>query len=229
VLRVGLTGGLGSGKSTVARMLAAHGAHILESDSIGRQLMLYRDSVLRDAIVARFGNEVLQADGRLDNRVLARMAFTEGRVEELNAIVHPAVLARQEELIQRIATKDSSAVIVIESALIFETKHGGPKGWRTRFDLIMLVTAKEGLRIERYIQRSTEAGHDEKSVRRQTYAAEARKRMEHQLSDAAKIPLSDFVLRNDASLEELQEQVDAIWPLLQEKALSIKRDDPPKA
>jgi dephospho-CoA kinase len=202
----------------VARMLASHGAHILESDVIGRELMLYRYSSLRDAIVARFGDEVQQPDGTLNRAVLARMAFTEGRVEELNAIVHPAVLARQEELIAQIAAHDPSAVIVIESALIFETMHGGPKGWRDRFDLIVLVTAREDLRIERYIERLTEVGLKRRRASRETHAMEARKRMEYQLSDEQKIPFSDFVLTNNGSLEELQAHVDALWPLLMAQA-----------
>src|SRR5271156_201207 len=94
MLRVGLTGSLGSGKSTAARLFAAHGAHVLQSDVIGRELMQPGQAVYA-AIVERFGNAVVLPDRQLDRGALAKIAFTDGRVEELNAIVHPAVIARQ--------------------------------------------------------------------------------------------------------------------------------------
>src|SRR5258708_22853823 len=97
MLRVGLTGGLGSGKSTAARLCAALGAHVLQSDMIGRELMEPGQAVYA-TIVDHFGNGVVQPDGRLDRAALAKIAFDDGRVEELNAIIHPAVIARQAEL-----------------------------------------------------------------------------------------------------------------------------------
>ena len=94
MLRVGLTGGLGSGKSTAARMFAALGAHVLQSDTIGREMMEPGQAVYA-AIVDHFGRGVVRPDSRLDRAALAKIAFDDGRVEELNAIVHPAVIARQ--------------------------------------------------------------------------------------------------------------------------------------
>ena len=93
MLRVGLTGGLGSGKSTAARLFAAHGAQVLQSDEIGRELMEPGQPV-HAQIAAHFGNDVVQPDGRLDRSALAQIAFAKGRADELNAIVHPAVIAR---------------------------------------------------------------------------------------------------------------------------------------
>ena len=150
-LRVGLTGGLGSGKSTVAGMLAKKGAHVLSADEIGRSLMQPGTAVF-DAIVQSFGPSVVQHDGVLNRPELARLAFAGGRVEELNAIVHPATIARQGELVDAIFARDADAVVVIESALIFETRHGD--GWRDRFDRLVLVTAPESLKIERFVLRS---------------------------------------------------------------------------
>jgi dephospho-CoA kinase len=131
MLRVGLTGGLGSGKSTAARLFASHGAHVLQSDAIGRELMQPGQAVYA-AIVDHFGNCVVQPDGRLDRVALAKIAFDDGRVEELNAIVHPAVIARQAALSEAIFQQDRRAIVMVESALIFETKHGETKHGETK-------------------------------------------------------------------------------------------------
>src|ERR1700682_4177681 len=132
MLRVALTGGLGAGKSTAARMFRALGAHVISSDEVGRELMQPGQPVYR-AIVEHFGPKVELAGGGLDRAELARLAFFEGRGEESNRIVHPAVLAQQEKLIEELAAKESGAVVIVESALVFETKHGGKEGWRRRF------------------------------------------------------------------------------------------------
>jgi dephospho-CoA kinase len=155
MLRVGLTGELGSGKSTVARLLAGHGAVILSSDEIGRAMMQPGEAVYQ-AIVDRFGPEIVLPGGQLDRPALARLAFDPAnpRVEELNAIVHPAVLAEQERRIAEITVTQPDAIVVIESALIFTTKHaGGDEPWRQRFDCIVLVTAPDELKVERYLHR----------------------------------------------------------------------------
>src|ERR1700729_3669916 len=122
MLRVALTGGLGAGKSTVAKMFRALGAHVFSSDEMAREMMQPGLPVYK-AIVDRFGPQVLQPNGELDRPALARIAFGEGRVEELNGIIHPAVITRQSMLIAAIAAGERKAVIIIESALIFETKH----------------------------------------------------------------------------------------------------------
>jgi len=96
MLRVGLTGGLGSGKSTVARMLRELGAEVIESDELGRTVMEPGHPVY-DQIVRVFGPEVVGADGRLNRPRLAELAFKDDRVKELNAIVHPAVIEAQSE------------------------------------------------------------------------------------------------------------------------------------
>lgn len=202
MLRVGLTGGLGAGKSTVARLFAARGAVVLGSDAIGRELMQPGEAVYA-AIVERFGAGVVLPDGKLDRPALARLAFAGGAVEELNAIVHPAVIGRQEELIERLP---ADAVVVVESALIFETKHGGSSGWRHRFDRIVLVTAPEAMKLARFLERSGATEHT-----RTALEAEARRRLAAQLPDAVKVPWCDYVLRNDGDLAALEEQVECVW------------------
>src|SRR5882757_2780114 len=123
MLRVGLTGSLGSGKSTAARLFAQHGAYVLQADEIARDLMQPGEAVY-NSIVQHFGPDVVQADGTLNRTELARIAFADGRVEELNAIVHPATIAEQAAITSEIAEDDPVAVVIVESALLFETKHG---------------------------------------------------------------------------------------------------------
>lgn len=230
MLRVGLTGGLGSGKSTAARLFTERGAHVLEADAIAREMMQPGEPVY-NAIVEGFGAVVVCEDGTLDRRALARIAFEEGRVEELNAVVHPAVIARQAELAREIGAKDPAAVVMVESALIFETKYGetkygetkhtetehGGEGhedqpWRSRFDCIILVTASEAVKIERYVQRV--GGDAPTPERRAELVTEARRRLAQQIPDEKKIPLADFLLDNNGSMEELRLQVEELWPVL---------------
>jgi dephospho-CoA kinase len=201
MLRVGLTGGLGSGKTTAAEMFARLGAHILSSDEIARELMQPGHAVF-DAIVKKFGASVVRTDGTLNRGELARIAFEEERAEELNAIVHPATIARQEELITEIASRDPAAVVIVESALIFETKHS--RDWRTRFDKMILVRASDELKIARFIQRS--GGGDVAKLE-----AEARRRLARIIADDKKAVQCDFVITNDGSLQRLREQVVKIW------------------
>jgi dephospho-CoA kinase len=237
MLRVGLTGGLGSGKSTAARLFASLGAHVLQSDAIGRELMEPGQAVYT-AIADHFGKGVVQQDGRLDRLALAKIAFDDGRVEELNAIVHPAVIARQATLSEAIFQQDRRAVVMVESALIFETKYGETKygetkygetkysarnrgnpqatestRWHNRFDRVILVTAPEEVKIARFVARSA-AGEIITAERRAKLEAEARLRLAQQIPDEQKSALCDYVLTNGGSLMELEWQVDQLWPIL---------------
>jgi dephospho-CoA kinase len=231
MLRVGLTGGLGSGKTTAARLFAALGAHVLQADAIGRELM-EPGQVVYAAIVDHFGNGVVQPDSRLDRAALAKIAFADGRVEELNAIVHPAVIARQAALSEAIFQKDQHAIVMVESALIFETKYGETKHgetkhgdsqiterarWHNRFDRIILVRAPEEVKIARFVARSA-AGEALTAERREKLEAEARLRLAQQIPDEQKSALCDYVLTNGGPLTELEWQVDQLWPILKAAA-----------
>lgn len=211
MLRVGLTGGLGSGKSTAAKLFAAHGAQVLHSDAIGRELMEPGQDVYAE-IISHFGKGVLLPDGHLDRSLLARIAFAEGRAEELNAIVHPAVIARQQELVEDIARRNPAAVVMVESALIIEAVHG-VASWQQRFDRLILVTAPEEVKIARFVQRCTA----EKKLTEEQSAEledEARRRLARQLPDDQKTALCDYVIINDGAMTELEWQVDQLWPIL---------------
>jgi dephospho-CoA kinase len=212
MLRVALTGGLGAGKSTAGRMFRALGAHVLSSDEMGREMMQPGQAVYT-AIVQRFGSGVELPGGGLDRGALARLAFTDGRAEELNEIVHPAVIARQAEIIEGIAREDPAAVVMVESALVFETLHAGAEGWAERFDKVVLVTAPEELKVARFVDRAAKgAALDEKQ--REALEAEAKSRLAQQIPDERKAALSDYVLTNSGSPTELEWQVDQLWPIL---------------
>jgi len=221
VLRVGLTGGLGSGKSTVAAMLRELGAQVIEADVLGRTLMEPGQPVFA-AIVERFGPEVVGPDGRLNRARLADLAFRHGRLQELNAIVHPPVIELQTRWMNEVFGRDPSAVAVIESALIFEVvrdalargeNDGILANWRRRIDRIIVVTAPDELKIKRYaarIQASVGGGGILEAIE-----ADARNRLAHQVPDAEKAAQADDVLDNSGDVEALRAQVQALWPRLQ--------------
>jgi dephospho-CoA kinase len=224
MLRIGLTGSLGSGKSTVAAILRELGAQVIEADELGRALMEPGQAVYA-AIVRRFGPEVVGPDGRLNRARLAGLAFQGGRLQELNDLVHPAVIAEQQRWMNELFTRDPAAVAVVESALIFEVErdarargehHGELSDWRNRFDRILVLTAPDELKIDRYVRRSTASGAD-----RDAAIADARTRLARQMSDAEKAARADYVIENTGDLAALRAQVSSLWERL--RAESNKR------
>ena len=227
MLRVGLTGGLGSGKSTVASYLREFGAEVIEADELGRTLMKPGQQVYAE-IVRAFGPSVVAPDGHLNRAHLTVLAFQGGRLNELNAIVHPAVIAAQRHWMDSVFARDPAAVAVIESALIFEVERDararGEKetvlaDWRRRIDRIVVITAPDELKIARYAERICPSGEGRKAAE-----DDARLRLAHQISDAEKVPRSDYVLENTGDQAALRAQVVALWRLL--KAESNK--NPPE-
>ncbi len=184
-------------------MLGELGAHVLQADEIARGLMQPGERVYA-ALAEHFGPGVLGADGRLDRAALAHLAFADGRVEELNAIVHPETIARQGQMVDAIFAREPDAVVVVESALLFETQHGD--GWRGRFDRLVLVTAPERLKVDRFVLRSGGGAGS-----REELEAEARRRLARQIPDERKAGECDFLIRNSGSVEELRAQVEAVW------------------
>jgi dephospho-CoA kinase len=223
MLRVGLTGGLGSGKSTVAARLRELGAQVIEADELGRALMEPGHDVY-DQIVGTFGPDVVGRDGRLDRALLAKIAFEDGRLNELNGIVHPAVIAAQQGWMQQVFARDPAAVAVVESALIFEVERdarargetaGVLADWRNRFDHILVLTAPDDVKVARYVGRMAESGAAREAAER-----DARIRLARQMPDAEKAARADFVIENTGDLEALRERVDGVWETL--KAESAK-------
>jgi dephospho-CoA kinase len=214
MLRVGLTGGLGSGKSTVAAMLRELGAEVTESDALGRAMMEPGQPVFAE-IVRHFGPQVVGTDGRLNRAALADLAFRQGRLKELNAIVHPPVIEAQKRWLEEVAMHDPNAVAVIESALIFEVvrdalasgDHNHPLAdWRKRIDRVVVVIAPDEVKIARYAVRVSPTG-----ANREAIEADARQRLAHQVPDAEKAAQADYVLDNSGDKSALRAQVDALW------------------
>jgi dephospho-CoA kinase len=209
MLRVGLTGGLGSGKTTVAAIFRELGAAVMEADEVARRMMQPGEAVYAE-IVRSFGPEVVRGDGTLDRKKLAKIAFAEGRLKELNTIVHPPVIAEQRRWMERLEREQPDAVAIYETALLFEaSRAAGTQDWQKRFDRRILVIAPEPLRIARYVARMAGSNPDEAT--RMALEQEARERMAAQMTDEEKMRLSDTIIRNDASLEEVRRQTEAVY------------------
>jgi dephospho-CoA kinase len=203
MLRVGLSGGIGSGKSTVARALARRGAIVIDADAIAREVVEPGQPGLA-AVVERFGAEVLDAEGRLDRPKLAALVFDDAAARaDLNAIVHPRVAV---ETARRTAAAPSDAVVVIDVPLLVEAARSG-------YDVVVIVEAPEPVRLERLIARGMSP-------------EDARRRMAAQASDADRRKVADVILDNSGTEEDLEPQIDALWSQLTASLRSAPRSSP---
>ena len=201
MLKVGLTGGIAAGKSVVGEMFAALGAHVIQADEISHQLMQPGEAVYRE-VVAHFGAEILNPDGTVNRARLAELAFSSkpSRVQELNQIVHPAVIRREEDWMEEVRQRDPHGVAMVEAALILEA------GMARSLDRLVVVTCRPEQRIERWARRLKV---DEETARR-----EVTRRMAAQLPDEEKIKAADYVVDNSGSLDETSRQVKEIYSKL---------------
>ena len=199
MLRVGLTGGIACGKSTVGQMLRRRGAHYLSADELAHDLYA-PGAIAYEGVVSTFGSEILNDDGTVNRKKLAGLAFP-NRIEELNAIVHPAVVQAQNRWMAEIELEDPSGIAVVEAALLLEA------GAKTDFDKVIVVTCNSACKIQRYADRTglpLEAARTE--VERRTAA---------QFSDVEKARRADHVIENSDGIEELESKVESIWTQLQ--------------
>jgi dephospho-CoA kinase len=189
VLRIGLTGGIGSGKSTVAALLAEHGAVIVDADRIAREVVEAGTPGLA-AVVAEFGEQVLAADGSLDRPTLAAVVFADPAARaRLDAVVHPLVRVRAAELV---AAAPPDAVVVQDVPLLVET------GQAASYDLVLVVRADVEERVRRLVGRGLTA-------------EDARARIASQATDEQRAAVADVVISNDGGRDVLAAQVDRFW------------------
>ena len=209
MLKVGLTGGIASGKSVVGEMFVALGAHLIQADAISHKLMQPGETVYQE-VVRHFGGGILAPDGTVNRVRLAEAAFgapgtnQPSRIQELNRIVHPAVIRRQEEWMSEVYRENPGAIAIVEAALILEA------GAAKDFDRLLVVTCRPEQRIERWAAR---IGVDEETAR-----SEVTRRMAAQFPDAEKIKAADYVIDNSGSLDETRKRVESIYPELKREA-----------
>jgi dephospho-CoA kinase len=201
LLRVGLTGGFACGKTTVARMMAQRGAYVVLADEVAHDLMRPGQPVYYE-VVRHFGPDIVGIDGSIDRKKLAEAAFGSGRVKELNQIVHPAVIARQDAWAAEMATKYPDGIAVVEAALMLEAGVG------KRFDKLVVVTCTLQQKIERLARRNnTDLATAEREVTR---------RMAAQMPDEEKARVADYVIDNSGPLSELESKVDTLMAELRQ-------------
>jgi dephospho-CoA kinase len=218
LLKVGLTGGIASGKSVVGEMLVALGAHLVQADRIAHQLMLPGQPVY-NKVVRHFGGAILDPDLTVNRAKLAEAAFGSAapageskaepstlpsRIEELNRIVHPAVIRSQDEWMEEMGRQNPHAVAIVEAALIIEA------GAAKRFDRLIVVTCSDEQRIARYASRH--------KLALDAARYEVERRMAAQLPEAEKIKAADFVIDNSGSLDQTREEVRQVWQKLRTEA-----------
>jgi dephospho-CoA kinase len=189
VLRIGLTGGIGSGKSTASAMLAARGAVVIDADRIAREVVAPGSPGLT-AVVGAFGDGVLAADGSLDRPALAAVVFADPEARRrLDGIVHPLVRARSKELA---AAAPPDAVVVHDVPLLVETGQAGS------YDIVVVVEAAPVTRVARLVQRGLTED-------------DARARIASQATDEQRRAVADVVLDNNGTPDELAQQVERFW------------------
>ncbi len=194
MLRVGLTGGIGSGKSAVSALLAERGAIVIDADKVAREVVGGGTPALR-AIVDRFGAEILTVDGTLDRPKLGAVVFADpAALKELEAITHPAIMARTAELE---AAAGADAIVVHDNPLLVEM------GAYKQCDFVVVVDVPEKVQVDRLV-----------SLRQMTNA-EAQARIAAQTSRKHRTGVADFVIDNTGSLNELARVVGGLWAKLE--------------
>lgn len=193
MLKIGLTGGIASGKSVVATRFTELGAVVIDADALARKVVAPGTPGLAD-VVSMFGDGVLRADGGLDRARLGTLVFNDpAQREQLNAIIHPLVRERAAQLLKEAAESGPDSIVVQDIPLLVETGQTGS------FDVVVVVDAPDEARIQRMVEH------------RGMSAEEARTRMAAQASRAERLAAADVILDNSGTVESLIEQVDSLW------------------
>lgn len=189
MLKIGLTGGIGSGKTVVAHMLQERGIPIINADRVAKEMM-QNDPAIRNELVQAFGSEIYTPDGNLNRSKMAALIFSDPDARErVNAIVHPRVLQFQENEMQRLE-KQGTPIAGVEAALIYEV------GSEYQFDVMVVVAAAQTTVVERLSKRDAMT------------KSEIQNRMAAQMPIEEKMARADYVIENDSTMNELKHQVD---------------------
>ncbi len=194
-MKVGLTGGIGAGKSTVADLFAKLGAIVIRADELARQVIEVNSSGFNQ-VITRFGKEILKKDGSIDRAKLAKIVFKDpNALKDLEKIIHPLVRNKTNELIEQ---QNPEAIIVNEVPLLLE------KNMEKLYDFLVIVISSEKNRTKRLLDK----GFSKEQIR---------DRMNHQVDDETRKTKADFLVVNDGNLEQLEKDVNKIWQSLQER------------
>ncbi len=198
ILKVGLTGGLATGKTHVGRVLACLGCHVLCADELGHQVLLPGGEAYND-VVKEFGPGILAADGRIDRRLLAAQVFDcPERLEKLNSLVHPHVVKREELWLSELEARQPGSIAVVEAAILIET------GSYKRFDRLILTVCSPELQVRRHMERSGDS------------EAETRARLARQMPLEIKRRYADYVIDTSGSREDTDRQVREVFAKLRQ-------------
>ena len=196
MLKIGLTGGIGSGKSSVSQHFKKWGAHIFDADTVAKNI-LNNNEIAQNEVISEFGTDVLGANGRIDKSKLSRIVFQdEDNQLTLNTIIHPYVFTEIDKDFDLTLSKGENDIFVVDAALIYES------GADTHMDYVIVVTSHLGLRIERVLARG-DLSRDE-----------FLKRVELQWSDEEKVQMADFIILNNSSEDNLLEEAKKTYDLL---------------
>lgn len=193
MLRIGLTGGIGTGKSTASKILKELGAFIFDADKEAKKILLSNETI-KSELISEFGTDIMTVDGNVDNNKLARVAFQDQDHQlTLNTIVHPYVFKEIDKNFDKELDGSKHDIFVVDAALIYES------GADTHMDYVIVITALIKTRMERALARETLSRE------------EILKRMDLQWPEEDKTSLADFVIHNDGSTEELRKNINDIY------------------
>ena len=192
MLRVGLTGGIGSGKSTASRFLETLGAYIFDADQEAKKLIT-ENEIVQHELITEFGTDIIDGAGRVDKQKLARIAFQdEDHQQRLNLVVHPYIYELIDKKFNRVLDDGKHGIFIVDAALIYES------GYDAHLDYVVVITALLKHRMERALGRETLS------------RAEILKRIEFQWPEEDKVNMADFVIHNDGTEETFRKSIESL-------------------
>jgi len=193
-MKLGLTGGIASGKSTVSAMLVRLGAKLVDADQVAREVVLPGEPALMQ-LSKQFGQEIVKPDGSLDRQALGRIVFTpdKQKLKELEAILHPAIRERMHKQMDAYLAEEPDRLVIADIPLLFET------GQESLYDAVLLVYVPKATQLERLMAREGMTSD------------EAKVRIELQMDMEEKKQRADYIIDNSSTLEHTQRQIEKIW------------------